>query len=66
MKPNSKEHNNSAEYCRDLVNSTKLTRPVLCKQYLGINERTLRRYMSGKRRFPYLVQFALECLVLDP
>lgn len=65
MKPDASSHDDTKEYCSDLVLSTGLTRAVLCKQ-LGIDERTLRRYMSGERRFPYLVQFALECVVLDP
>jgi len=65
MKPDASTHDATKEYCSDLVLSTGLTRATLCKQ-LGIDERTLRRYMSGERSFPYLVQFALECVVLDP
>lgn len=65
MKPDATTHDPSAEYCRDLVNSTNMKRVPLSKR-LGIDERTLRRYMSGERPVPYPIQFALECLVLDP
>ncbi len=65
MKPDASTHDSSKEYCRDLVLSTGLTRVPLCK-LIGIDERTLRRYMSGERKVPYPIQFALECLVLDP
>ncbi len=65
MKPNASTHDPRPEYCRDLVNSTGMTRAALAKQ-LGMNDRTLRRYMAGERKFPYLVQLALESIVLEP
>ena len=65
MKPDASTHEQSAEYCRDLVNSTGMTRVPLCK-LLGIDERSLRRYCSGEHKFPYSIQFMLECLVLEP
>jgi len=65
MMPDASTHNPSPEYCRDLIDSTGMTRPVLAKK-LGMDERTLRRYLSGERKFPYPIQFMLECIVLEP
>lgn len=65
MTPNSNSHDSSAAFCRDLVNSIDMTHIEISK-LLGINDRTLRRYMSGARKLPYLVQFALECLLFEP
>lgn len=65
MKPNAAEHNTDPEYCRDLVDSIKMRRLDVART-IGIDKRTLRRYMSGERKMPYPVQFALECLVLEP
>jgi hypothetical protein len=65
MKPDSRSHNPNHQYLRDLVLSLPDTRIEIARK-LGIHERTLRLYMSGTRRIPYLVQFGLECLVLEP
>ncbi len=65
MKPDASTHDPSKEYFIDLVKSTGITREKLAIQ-LGMNDRTVRRYQSGERPVPYLVQFALESIVLEP
>lgn len=66
MKPDAKtQANPSAAYTRDLVLSLPLTRVQVC-QKIGIDDRTLRRYMADEVGTPYPIQFALECLVLEP
>lgn len=63
MKPDASTYDPRPEYLAELVKSTGLTRPVLAK-LLGVDERTIRYWLAGKRQFPYSVQFTLECLVL--
>ena len=63
MKPNASEYNPDPEYLRELIVSTRLTRPELAKK-IGCEVRTIQRWLSGDRRFNYRDQFALECLVL--
>jgi len=66
MKPDPSTNLNSPEYIRDLIVSIPKTREAICRDHLGIDVRTLRRYEHGQRKnIPYLIQFALECLVLD-
>ncbi len=65
MKPDASTYNQDPQYVRDLVLSIPMTRVELCK-LLGITDRALRLYMAGTRKLPYLTQFALECLVLQP
>ncbi len=65
MKPKPSEHNTDPQYCTDLVDSIDMRRYEVARA-IGINRRTLTRYMSGERKMPYPVQFALECLVLEP
>ena len=65
MKPNAEnEYNPDPAYMSDLVNSTGLTRGELAK-LLGISDRSIRQWMSGDRRFSYMAQFCVECLVLS-
>ena len=65
MKPNAKKYYDPrSEYFRELVESTGLTQPELGK-LLGCNERTIRRWLTGARKFPYTVQLALENLVIE-
>jgi len=65
MKPDYAAHNDSAQYATELIKSTGMTPPEL-KAVTGIDERTLRRYKSGERPFPYSIQFMLEAIVLEP
>ncbi len=66
MKPNAEKHYDPRpEYLAELVGSTGLTQPELAAR-LGCTDRALRQWLSGKRQFNYLVQFALEALVLTP
>ncbi len=65
MKPDASTYNPDPQYFRDLVLSIPMTRVKLAAR-IGIHERTLRLYMSGTRRFKYPIQFALECIVLEP
>lgn len=64
MKPNAAEYDPRPEYLAELVGSTGLSQPALGR-LLGVNEKTIRNWLSGRNPFPYSVQFALECLVLS-
>lgn len=64
MKPNAAEYDPRPQYFRELAGSTGKTQPELAK-VLGVDERTIRRWRNGERKFPYVVQFSLECLVLS-
>jgi hypothetical protein len=65
MKPDARQHNQDPQYFTDLVRSAGLPVTRLAK-VIGHDDRTIRRWMSGERPFPYSVQFTLECLVLMP
>lgn len=65
MRPNAELHNQDPEYFTQLVESTGMSILKLAK-VVGHDERTLRRWMKGERRFPYSAQFILECIVLMP
>ena len=53
-----------AEYIKDLIGSTGLFQQDLAV-VLGVDERTIRRWISGERTCSYAAQFALEVLVLE-
>lgn len=65
MKPDASQYNPSPEYLAELIGSTGLTQGEVAA-ILGVTDRTLRQWLSGKRKFKYSTQFALECLVLSP
>jgi len=65
MTPDAADYDPRPEYLASLINSTGKTRAKVAK-LLGCSERALRQWLSGNRKFPYTVQFALECLVLSP
>ncbi len=65
MIPNAIEYNPSPRYVAELIESTGFTQKKI-GEILGVDERTIRKWLSGDRQFPYTVQFALECLVLTP
>lgn len=64
MKPMASEYNPDVTYFAELVESTGLTQKKI-GEILGVDERTIRKWLSGDRQFPYTAQFALESLVLS-
>jgi DNA-binding transcriptional regulator YiaG len=64
VKPDASQYNPDPKYLAELVSSTGLSQPDL-GQLLGVTDKTLRNWLSGRNQFPYLAQFALECLVLS-
>lgn len=48
-----------------LVESTGLTITKLA-EVIGHDERTIRRWIKGERKFPYSAQFIIECVVVMP
>jgi DNA-binding transcriptional regulator YiaG len=64
LKPDVKQHNPDVQYINDLIDSTGLTQIALAN-LLGVDDRTVRRWQRGDVTVPYLVQFALESLVLN-
>jgi DNA-binding transcriptional regulator YiaG len=65
MKPNAEGYRPDHKYISSLVESTGLSQPKLGR-VLDVKERTIRRWCSGETPAPYMAQFALECLVLNP
>ena len=65
MKPNAADYNPDPKYLAELIGSLPHTQPEL-GALLGVDPRTIRRWLSGARQFPYTVQFAIESLVLEP
>ncbi len=64
MTPDASTYNPDPKYLAELIESTGLSQPLLAG-ILGCTPRALRYWLSGQRTFPYSVQFALECLVLE-
>jgi len=64
VKPDASQYDPRPEYVAELIESTGLTQPAI-GALLGVDERAVRYWLSGERQFPYTVQFALECLVLQ-
>ena len=65
MKPDASQYDPSPQYMAELIESTGLTQKAVGK-VLGVNERAIRYWLTGERKFPYSAQFALEALVLAP
>ncbi len=65
MTPDASQYNPDPQYLLELVLSTGMSRHKLCKQ-IGMDPRTLRRYLEGTRKYKYAVQFMLESIVLEP
>ncbi len=65
MKPNATLHNQDPEYFSQLVESSGLS-IVKLAELIGHDERTIRRWMKGERKFPYSAQYIVECVVLLP
>ncbi len=64
MKPDATQYDPRPEYLAELIGSTGLTQAALAGK-IGVDERTIRRWLSGQRQFNYRDQFAIECLVLS-
>ncbi len=64
MKPDASRYDPRPEYLAELIGSTGLTQAALAAR-IGVDERTIRRWLSGQRQFNYRDQFAIECLVLS-
>lgn len=64
MKPDATTYDPRPEYLTELIRSTGMTQAAVAAR-IGVDERTIRRWLSGERTFPYTVQFAIECLVLS-
>ena len=62
-KPNAEQHQPTARYLRELIERSGLSQ-VEAAHRLGINPRTMRRYLDpgAGRPAPYVVQYALEAL----
>lgn len=65
MKPDARLHNQDPIYFTQLVQSSGLTIAKLA-EIIGHDERTIRRWMKGQRKFPYSAQYTMECIVLLP
>ena len=64
MKPDASTYDPRPEYLAELVASTGLSQPAL-GLLIGVTDKTLRNWLSGRNPFPYTAQFAIECLVLS-
>jgi len=64
LKPDARRYDPRPEYLAELIGSTGLTQVALAAK-IGVDERTIRRWLSGQRQFSYTDQFAIECLVLS-
>jgi len=64
VKPDASQYDPRPEYMAELVDSTGLSQPKVA-ELIGVTDRTLRNWLSGRNPFPYTAQFALECLVLS-
>ena len=64
MTPDAATYDPGPQYMAELIESTGLTQEALAK-ILGVEARTIRHWIAGTRQFPYLAQFAMECLVLE-
>ena len=66
MKPDPQKYDPRPEYLAELVASAGMSKAAVARDVLGCDRRTLFRYLEGTRKFPYVVQFTLECWVLSP
>jgi len=65
IKPNAAEYNPDPKYLKELIDSTGLSHEAL-GVIIGVDRRTVDRWISGNRQISYAHQFALEVLVLEP
>ena len=64
------KYNPDPAYLRDLLAQAGITSSLAARilQYQGLelNRRAMRHYLSGRSRFPYAVQVAMEDLAENP
>jgi transcriptional regulator with XRE-family HTH domain len=61
-KPDSNEHRTGdTAYLRSLIEKSGFSQRELARM-IGVNERTMRSWLSGKNEYPYLIQYILENL----
>jgi len=59
--PNAEYHDPDPDYMRSLVEESGLSQRKAAAQ-IGVDERTMRSWISGDRAFPYSAQFTMEQL----
>lgn len=60
--PTPNKFNPDPSYLRELMHRSQLAQTEMAWR-IGIEARTFRRYVTGESRYPYPVQFAVECVV---
>lgn len=61
MKPNPEAHNPDPNYLRSLLAQAGISQREAARR-VGISERAMRYYLSGRRECPYSIQFCLESM----
>ena len=64
MTPDASKHNPDPKYLRELIEKAMVAQSEAAV-LIGINERSMRRYLDGTYEIPYVVQFCMECLAAD-
>lgn len=59
--PDAESYNPDPDYMRKLVEQSGLSQRR-CAKRIGVDERTMRGWVLGERRFPYTAQYAMEQL----
>lgn len=62
--PNAKEHRPDPDYLRALIEQAGLTQ-INAAEAIGVDHRTMRRWLLGERPIPYLAQYAVEQLAAE-
>jgi len=61
-KPNAATYTPDPALLAALIQATGMSQPVLAKR-IGVHDRTLRKWISGERVFPYTAQYTIEQLI---
>jgi len=61
MKPDARKYDSRPANMAKLVKATGLTQKEIGKR-IGVDERTIRRWIAGDRQFSYRDQFTIKCL----
>ena len=64
MTPDASKAIATGAHLRSLVHATGLSQ-AKCAERIGVDPRTMRRYLAGDVRIPYAVEFAVECLARE-
>lgn len=59
--PDSTRRDADPDYLRELIDAAGISQQEAARR-LGIDPRTMRRYLSGSRAIPYAAQYCLEAL----